>query len=72
MVAKFNSKTHLQNTLFVLLSHFVRVWLQSLQKVKCNPKNFMFQKCDLGIKKRRIWCWFRICRKSCKIFVCLY
>jgi hypothetical protein len=33
MVAKFNSMTHLQNTFFVFWSRFVRVWLQSLQKV---------------------------------------
>jgi hypothetical protein len=33
MDAKLNSKTHLQKRFFVFLSRFLRVWLQSLQKV---------------------------------------
>jgi hypothetical protein len=33
MGAKLKSKTHLQNTFFVFLSRFLRVWLQSLKKV---------------------------------------
>jgi hypothetical protein len=31
--AKLKSKTHLQNTFFDLLSRFLRIWIQSLQKV---------------------------------------
>jgi hypothetical protein len=33
MAAKLKSKTHLQNTFFDFLSRFLRIWLQSLQKV---------------------------------------
>jgi hypothetical protein len=33
MGAKLKFKTHLQNTFFDFLSRFLRVWLQSLEKV---------------------------------------
>ncbi len=32
--AKLKSKTHLQNTFFDFLNRFLRIWLQSLQKVQ--------------------------------------
>ncbi len=44
MRAKFKSKTHLQNTFFDLLSRFLRVWLQSFQKVFIWPKFFFISK----------------------------
>jgi hypothetical protein len=34
MGAKLKSKTHLQNPFFDFLSRFLRIWLQSLQKVQ--------------------------------------
>ncbi len=37
--------------------------IQSLQKVLIWQKKIIFQKCNVGIKKRKIVCWFR---KSCK------
>jgi hypothetical protein len=33
MGAKLKSKTHLQNTFFDFLRRFLRIWIQSLQKV---------------------------------------
>ncbi len=33
MGAKLKSKTHLLSTFFDFLSHFLRLWLQSFQKV---------------------------------------
>ncbi len=42
MVAILKSKTHLLNTFFNFLSHFLRVWLQSLKKVLIWPKIFFF------------------------------
>ncbi len=38
MGANLKSKTHLQNKYFDFLSHFLRVWLQSLKKVLIWPK----------------------------------
>jgi hypothetical protein len=39
------SKTHLQNTFFDFMSHFLRVWLQSLKKILKWPKQiFLFKK----------------------------
>ncbi len=35
MVAKLNSKTHLQNTFFYFLSRFVRLWNLFLNFFKC-------------------------------------
>ncbi len=66
MDVKLKSKTHLKNTFFDFLSRFLRIWLQSLQKVLIWPKNFFLKKIKKGIKKRRISRWFRIRRKSCK------
>jgi hypothetical protein len=34
MGAKLKSKTHLQNTFFDFLSHFLRVWLQLFQRIR--------------------------------------
>ena len=42
MGAKLKSKTHLQSTFFDFLSRFLRIWLQSLQKVQIWPKIFYF------------------------------
>ncbi len=64
MGAKLKSKTHLQNPFFDFLSRFLRIWLQSLQKVQKWPKKLFFIKKD--IKKRRISRWFRIRWKCCK------
>ena len=58
MGAKLKSKTHLQNMFFDFLSRFLRIWLQSLQKVLIWPKK--------RYQKRRISRWFRIRWKSCK------
>jgi hypothetical protein len=44
MDAKLKSKKHLLNTFFDFLSHFLRVWLQSIQKVLIRPKNFFWKK----------------------------
>jgi hypothetical protein len=53
MGAKLKSKTHLQNKFFDFLSRFLRIWLQSLQKVQILPtKNFFDKK--KNINKRRI------------------
>ncbi len=41
MDAKLKSKTHLLNTFFDFLSRFLRVWLQSLQKVLIGAKKFV-------------------------------
>ena len=63
MGAKLKSKTHLQNTFFDFLSRFLRIWLQSLQKVLLWPPKFFFlnqQRCQ----KRGISRWFRIRWKS--------
>ncbi len=59
VVAKFNSK---------FFCFFVRGWLQNLQKVHLlyDQKNLIFQKCNMGIIKRRVWCSFRIHWQSCK------
>jgi hypothetical protein len=46
MGAKLKSKTHLQNTFFDFLSRFLRIWLQSFQKVLIYQK-----KCFFFIKK---------------------
>jgi hypothetical protein len=40
MGAKLKSKTHLENMFFDFLSRFLRIWLQSLQKVLMRPKKF--------------------------------
>ncbi len=65
MGAKLKSKTHLQNKFFDFLSRFLRIWLQSLQKVQILPtKNFFDKK--KNINKRRISRWFQILWKSCK------
>ncbi len=66
MGAKLKSKEHLQNTFFEFLSRFLRIWLQSLQKVLILPQNLFFlQKIKKDIKKRIIPRWFRIRWKSC-------
>ncbi len=44
MGAKWKSKTHLQNTFFDFLSRFLRVRLQSLQKVQIWPKKIFLCK----------------------------
>ena len=56
MFAKFNSKTHLKNTVSVFLT------VSSLFDYKvCKKWQMVFcKKCYIGIKKRRILCWFRI------------
>ncbi len=67
MGAKLKTKTHLQNTFFDFLSRFLRIWLQSLQKVlKWPKKNFFLTKIKKDIKKRRISRWFQIRWKNCK------
>ncbi len=43
-VQKLKSKTHLQNRFFDFLSRFLRVWLQSFQKVPKWPRKFLFYK----------------------------
>ncbi len=65
--AKLKSKTHLQNTFFDYLSRFLRVRLQSLQKVLIcmTQKNFFWQNLK-RYQKRRISRWFRIRWKSCR------
>jgi hypothetical protein len=59
---KFNSKAHLQIT-FSFFEPLRLCLIQSLQKVLIWQKKIIFQKCNVGIKKRKILCWFR---KSCK------
>jgi hypothetical protein len=67
IVAKFNFKTRLQSKFLVFLSPFVCVGFQSLLKVLIWSILILFLKnCKKGCKKCRIWCWFRICWKSCK------
>ncbi len=44
MVAKFKSKTHLLNTFLDFLSRFLRVWIQSFQKVLIWPQEFFLEK----------------------------
>jgi hypothetical protein len=44
MDAKLKSKTHLLNTFFDFLCHFLRVWLQSFQKVLIRPQIFFLKK----------------------------
>ncbi len=46
MDANLKSKTHLQNTFFDFLSRFLRVWLQSIQKVLIlyDKKNIFWKK----------------------------
>jgi hypothetical protein len=51
MGAKLKSKTHLLNTFFDFLSRFLRVRLQSLQKVLKRPHNFFLQKKSKKISK---------------------
>ncbi len=51
MNVKLESKTHLLNKCFVLLSRFVRIW----QKVLKQTKLFL-QKIVIGIIKRKILC----------------
>ncbi len=66
MGAKLKSKTHLQNTFFDFLSRFLRVRLQSLQKVLIWPKKVFCKKIKKRYKKRRISRWFQFRWKSCK------
>jgi hypothetical protein len=57
MGAKLKSKTHLQNRFFDFLSRFLRIWLQSLQKVQkvlILPKKIFLKKIKKDIKKCRI------------------
>jgi hypothetical protein len=49
MGAKLKSKAHLQNRFFDFLNRFLRIWLQSLQKVLIWP-----QKNCLGKKSKKI------------------
>ncbi len=61
MGAKLKSKTHLQNKFFDFLSRFLRIWLQSSQKVQIWQQQQKFsKKINKDIKKRRISRWFRI------------
>jgi hypothetical protein len=43
MGAKLKSKTHSQNNFFDFLRRFLRIWLQSLQKVLICPQIFFFK-----------------------------
>jgi hypothetical protein len=51
MGAKLKSKKHLQNTFFDFLSRFLRIWLQSLQKVLIWPQKFFFSKNSIWVSK---------------------
>ncbi len=51
---------------FNFLSRFVYVWLQRFQKVPIWSQNICPKFSNMGIKKRRIWCRFRIRWKSSK------
>ncbi len=55
MGAKLKSKTHLLNMFFDFLSRFLRVRLQSLQKVIiCPPKNFCGTKSEKILKNAEV------------------
>ncbi len=51
MGAKLKSKTHLLNKFFDFFSRFLRIWLQSLQKVLIWPKKIVFWKKSEKISK---------------------
>ncbi len=53
----FKSETHLLNTFYDFWRRFLRVWLQSLEKILKWPIFLYIKK---GIRKRRISCWFQI------------
>ncbi len=50
------------------MSFFDRVWLISLQKVLIWPKKIFPNIFNMGIKKCRIWCWFRTVEKVSRKF----
>ncbi len=52
MGEKLKSKTHLQNRFFDFLSRFLRIWLQSLEKLQIWPKKNCILKNQKGIKKQ--------------------
>ncbi len=64
-VAKFNSKTYLQNTFFIFLSRFARGWLQSLQKYCMIQKSFL-NKCKMGIRNAEFYADFESVEKVAK------
>ncbi len=66
MGVKLKSKTHLLNTFFDFFSRFLRVRLQSLQKVLIWPPKLFSKNIRKEIKKRIISRWFQIRWKSCK------
>jgi hypothetical protein len=69
MDVKFKSKTHLQNIFFNILIHFVRVWLNSLPKVKMYPQKYFFQIFSMWVSiKRRIYANFESVQEVAKKF----
>ncbi len=64
--AKLKSKTHLQNTFFDFLSRFLRIWLQSLQKVLIWPKTIFFEKSKIISKNAEFHADFESVEKVVK------
>jgi hypothetical protein len=67
MGVKWNSKTHLQNTFFGLLSRFVRVWLQNLQSLRDLNLKICF-KIRKGFKNAKFHADFKSVKKVFKRF----